>query len=463
MDALADLMEFMVDQQYSSPPTTSRPWQDLEDMIEETHFSSVASTALVSPRRFQQTRFIMGVEDEASFQANISTLQLYSIESKELLGILQELALAIALQRFRFVDRLVAVKTNNNNRDNDYGVCHCLARILTAVCRGYSKVIHSIQWMDQQKQQQQQGQGDNSSTAAAATVLPQHIPPSAASGCLDFLAKCCGPQQPSVTICAMVLPIVTPLLQIEVGLAVQWLPLLQRRAIISHQIRMIEIEGDPRPTLSLSSAYETSHMDYHEFVHQFRRTTLKDALLGCYHGHSDYYLASCTAAMEEFCDGGCSTASASEPTSSEPTSSSDHTALHLEAALFCMAEVADQVLLDMSSSTSTSLLASNSSNTNQVVSSTSSDFITSNNKVVEYLQRCTVALAQKPNSLSNLLTLKQACHFVRKVLAWSRQQTFVFDVELTSCIDFFSSFKPTSMLPTTAPTHQKDCWMWRPI
>jgi hypothetical protein len=100
----------------------------------------------------------MGVEDEASFQANISASQLYSIESKELLGILQELASAIALQRFRFVDRLVTAAANNNNNnnnnnnsDNDYGVFHCLARILTAICRGYSKVVHSIQWMDQQK------------------------------------------------------------------------------------------------------------------------------------------------------------------------------------------------------------------------------------------------------------------------------------------------------------------------
>jgi hypothetical protein len=427
LDALADLMEFMVDQQYSSPPIPSRPRHNNEDMIDENDILSTSSIALVSPRRFQQTRIIMGVEDEVSFQANISTRQLYSIESKELLGILQELASAIALQRFRFVDRLVAADSNNNS-DNDYGVCHCLARILTAVCRGYAKVVHSIQWMDQQNHQQQ-GQGDNGGAITAASILQHYIPSSAAGGCLDFLGKCCGPQQPSVTICAMVLPIVTPLLRTEVGLAVQWLPLLQRRAIIPHQIRVIdEEEGQLKQTsFSLSSAYETSGMDYHEFVHQFRTTVLKDALLGCYHSHSDYYLASCTAAVEEFCDDRSSTTAVADP-----TSSSERTALHLEAALYCMSEVADQRLLDMLSSASTSLLARDSNdNDAQVVSSTSSDLITCH-KVGECLQRCTVALAHKPYCLSNLLTSKQACHFVRKVRPRSQSKmSFFFGLKLT--------------------------------
>jgi hypothetical protein len=418
IDALADLMEFLVDQQYSSPPILLRPWQDDEDiiMMEENENTSTLFSALVSPRRLQQTRYIMGVEDEAAFEANVSTPQLYSIESKELLGNLQELASAIALQRFRFVNRLVAAKANNNS-ENDYGVCHCLARILTAVCRGYSKVVHSIQWMDRQKHPPQQVQGDNGDVATAATVLPQHIPTSAAGGCLDFLAKCCGPTQDSVTICTMALPIVTPLLQTEVGLSVQWLPLMQRRAIIPHQIRGIQGGEDHYyASLSLSSADETSPMDYHEFVHHFRGTVLKDALLACYHCHADYYLASCTAAVEEFCDDGNSTALVA---AAEPTLSLEQTALHLEAALYCLAVVAENALLEVSSSAYKSFSASNGNHFAQAVSSTTSDVVASNSKIGECLLRCTIALAQKPNCLSNLLTLKQACHFVRKVCPWT--------------------------------------------
>ena len=51
-----------------------------------------------------QVRYIMQV-DEASFKSNISSIQLVTIESKEMESILEELSSAIGLQRFRFVER----------------------------------------------------------------------------------------------------------------------------------------------------------------------------------------------------------------------------------------------------------------------------------------------------------------------------------------------------------------------
>ncbi|KAG7363706.1 hypothetical protein IV203_027067 [Nitzschia inconspicua] len=373
IDALADLLEFMVQQH---PPRKTNTHErdshstnkmeeeeEEEDPINDPTFDS--SHDLVSDRRFQQTRLIMGVTDEASFRANITSQQLYSIESKELVGILEELASAIALQRFRFVDR---------QAQGDWSVCHCLARILAAVCQGYSKVVHMMMRLEKQQRQQQHQHHQVTSSTVMSTVQ-KYIPTSAAGGCLEFLSKCCS--HPSVTICAIVLPIVTPILATEVGLATQWLPLLQRRAIIPH----VMINNESRVSLLL--AHDTSQVGYDEFVQQFRNTILKNALVACYTIHPDYYLASCTAAIEEFCT------SNNDATTTTTTKITPQTALHLEAALYCMAVVAETAL---------------STSTKEGIPT----------KVVDTLHRCTTALARKPTSLSNPLTLKQACHFVRK-------------------------------------------------
>ncbi|KAG7342510.1 hypothetical protein IV203_007603 [Nitzschia inconspicua] len=371
IDALADLLEFMVQQH---PPrkgdTHERDSHSTNKVVEEEEegpnnnptFDS--SQDLVSDRRFQQTRLIMGVTDEASFRASITSQQLYSIESKELVGIWEELASAIALQRFRFVDRQAR---------GDWSVCHCLARILAAVCQGYSKVVHMMMRLEKQQQQQQQHHHHHQVTSSTVlSTVQKYIPTSAAGGCLEFLSKCCS--HPSVTICAIVLPIVTPILATEVGLATQWLPLLQRRAIIPHV--MINNES----SVSLLLAHDTSQVGYDEFVQQFRNTILRDALVACYTIHPDYYLSSCTAAIEEFC-------TFSNDATTITSKITPQTALHLEAALYCMAVVAETAL------------------------SIKEGIPT---KVVDTLHRCTTALARKPTSLSNPLTLKQACHFVRE-------------------------------------------------
>jgi hypothetical protein len=59
---------------------------------------------IVSDERMTQVRYIMQV-DEVSFRSNITKEHLVTIESKEMVSILEELVSAIGLQRFRFMDR----------------------------------------------------------------------------------------------------------------------------------------------------------------------------------------------------------------------------------------------------------------------------------------------------------------------------------------------------------------------
>lgn len=59
---------------------------------------------VVTEERMTQVRYIMQV-DEASFRSSISPEQIVTIETKEMDSILDELILAVGLQRFRFVDR----------------------------------------------------------------------------------------------------------------------------------------------------------------------------------------------------------------------------------------------------------------------------------------------------------------------------------------------------------------------
>ena len=148
---------------------------------------------------------------------------------------------------------------------------------------------------------------DNNDTTTLS-MYQQCIPPG--PGCLDMLTKCAT--HPSVQICAMVLPIITPVLATEVGLATQWLPILQRRAIIPHHYQAKDMNDDdddndnetkPSPQVLSLVADDTSYVGYQDFIQHFRQTVLADALVACYNSHSDYYLASCTAAIEEFCAG----------------------------------------------------------------------------------------------------------------------------------------------------------------
>jgi hypothetical protein len=307
-----------------------------------------------------QVRYIMQVDDEASFRSNISPQTLISIESKEMDAILEELISAIGLQRFRFVERQTNGKlvsatinesilcvgltglsmvssltllryANTNTNSGDHDVCRNLTRIAASACTTVTK-------------------------ARSEGKQPSRSGP----GLIDLLLMAVA--HPSINICGVAMEVLSTWIPLQLGLSNQLLPTLQRRAITPHHF----VNGVP-----CLAASDICGVDYDEFQN-FRETALAEALTACWKDNRDNFMASCTSAIEEFCS---STAAA-------------QVSFHLEAALFCLASVAEEAL-----------------GTDRGVSHYSAQ-----------LQRCTTSLAAKPTSLtSNPLTLAQMCRFLRKV------------------------------------------------
>lgn len=178
-------------------------------------------------------------------------------------------------------------------------------------------------------------------------------------GLLDLLIK--SASHPSVNICGIAINVLGSLVSSENGLSNQLLPVLQRRAITPHHFT--------NGTLSLDAS-DICGVNYQEFEN-FRSTVLKTALISCLKCNEESYVASCTAAIEEFCS----------------TTSSIQVSFHLEAALYCIGAASDEV---MSSNDTVTHLAS--------------------------LKQCIKALSSKPSSLmENPLTLAQTNIFLQKV------------------------------------------------
>eukprot|EP00980_Cylindrotheca_fusiformis_P008551 scaffold1813_cov109-Cylindrotheca_fusiformis.AAC.9 len=295
----------------------------------------------VSDERMTQVRYIMQV-DELSFRSSITKDQLVTIETKEMVDILEELVLAIGLQRFRFIDR-------QNKGDDD--VCRNLTRIGCSIC-------------------------------LACTAVPpegRRIPTS--PGLLDLLMKSASHQ--SVNICGMAIDVLRGLASSENGLHSQILPVLQRRAITPHHAE--------HQVFSLE-ATDICGVNYHEFEN-FRDTVLRDALIMCLQGDEKQYMASCTAAIEEFCTG----------------SSSTKESFHLEAALFCMSAVAEKAMLASHCRAA--------------------------------LKCCIIALAKRPESLmGNALCLAQANTFLRKYakVLGSMQDSHLFQLAADLALSTFN-------------------------
>lgn len=319
--------------------------------------------------------------------------------------------------------------------------------------------------------------------AAAAAAADGRPPPprtptiSAGPGLLDLLLKCAS--HPSIHICAIAIDVLAKLVATtESGfLAPQLLPVLQRRAITPHHfitttmtVNTNEViandSGDAMDETSSNNSSTSNNsnnnnviagsnnesmttrtmeaevqipcivaadicgVSFQEFEN-FRNTVLKDALLECWRSNPEHYMASCTTAIEEFCndDNNHNNTNAGESESGGSSPASPQVSFHLEAALFCIGAVADDALMSTSSncsSTSSPPLAAgrgavsnrNNNDNNNIESDTAagggggpSSFQHSS-----YLERCTAAIATKPTSLtSNPLTLAQACKFLQKV------------------------------------------------
>eukprot|EP00531_Pseudo-nitzschia_arenysensis_P016816 CAMPEP_0116149818 /NCGR_PEP_ID=MMETSP0329-20121206/19184_1 /TAXON_ID=697910 /ORGANISM="Pseudo-nitzschia arenysensis, Strain B593" /LENGTH=1473 /DNA_ID=CAMNT_0003646225 /DNA_START=439 /DNA_END=4860 /DNA_ORIENTATION=- len=392
----------------------------IEDVVERHVVPQTPQTKrLISDSRMTQTRYLMQVPDEASFRANVSEEQLHTIETKELTDILSELSEDVERQRFRFPSFGMEVAKGKESPakkslhgevpldDAMHSLGHSLSRIAAALCLGYAKVVHP----------------ENSATAV--TPGPYRIPPG--SGMMELLSKCAS--HPSVSICGIVLPVITPVLKTKAHLATQWLPTLQRRAIIPHHPNNVailspsshsETDTSDKSYVPLLAASDICFVEFEEFIDRFRETVLADALNACYSIHSEYYLASCTAAIEEFCVGDVVT---------------EQTSFHLEAALFCLAVVAEQVL---------SGLLPESPGARATSPNPGSKL---NANIPSYLLRCTAALAKKPKSLNNSLTMVQACRFMRNYAEWfgSNQHPGILDISadltlhiLVQCATSFS-------------------------
>jgi hypothetical protein len=311
----------------------------------------------VSEERMTQVRYIMQV-DEASFRSNIAPAQLVTIESKEMESILEELSSAIGLQRFRFMER---------QANGDHAVSLNLTRIAASVCQAITKASSA----------------SSSSSSSSSLDGPQQPSFKSGPGLLDFLLKAAS--HPSVYVCAIAIEVLSTLVPLDVGLSHRLLPTLQRRAIAPHQF--IEKAGSSssnsgQPAIpSLSTSSDLGGVNMYEFQ-LFRDTVLKDALVACWKDSGTNFMNSCTSAIEEFCS----------PHASNAVS------FHLEAALFCMAAVAEEAV-----SVAAATAAASGMGGTMFVHSVQ-------------LERCTNALANKPASLTeNPLTLSQLCQFIKKV------------------------------------------------
>lgn len=201
-----------------------------------------------------------------------------------------------------------------------------------------------------------------------------HLQPFA-SGMVDLLLKAAA--HPMVNICGIALEALSGLAAVNQNFSLQLLPILQHRAIIPY------IMNGGLPSVDAS---EVCGVDIHEFD-SFRSTILSNALVSCYECSPDYYMNSCTAAVEEFC--------ASPPTVK--------TSFQLEAALYCLSAVASdsisagQILMTPSTT---------AGNGNRDMSDTTKN----------QLSRCTEKLEKKPVCVTaNPLTLAQTCRFLGQV------------------------------------------------
>lgn len=137
------------------------------------------------------------------------------------------------------------------------------------------------------------------------------------TGAIELLMKAAA--HPSLTICSLALSSLTQLLALVPALAAELLRVLQRRAIWPHGLQgdLVVIEG--------TNVHDESQCDFG----MFRETALRDALVACFKAQRSNYLNSCASAVEEFCT----------------KDTSERFILPLEAALYCLEVVAEDVMV----------------------------------------------------------------------------------------------------------------------
>lgn len=190
-------------------------------------------------------------------------------------------------------------------------------------------------------------------------------------GLIDMLFKVAT--HPRVCIASIGIETIPLVLHPSNSIVREALPVLQRRAIIPHEVTGNRVE------LQTESFSDISFEDFRDF----REHVLTDALVSCWKTDGQGFFDSCSSAVEEFCAEG-STVSVS---------------LFLEAAIFCIEAVGDTV-----------------TSSHQPFAQT------------EQLKRCTQALASRPNSLlASPLTLSRMANMLQKVcifIQWEASRVF---------------------------------------
>lgn len=170
---------------------------------------------------------------------------------------------------------------------------------------------------------------------------------------------------PQVNIASIGIQTIPLLFGPENSIVREALPVLQRRAIVPHDIT------DDVMAVETESYADVSFEDFLDF----REHVLRDALVECWKTDGQGFFDSCTSAVEEFC----------------AKDSSLDVSFFLEAAIFCIEAVGSKVMSSHHPFAQT-----------------------------EQLKRCTQALASRPNSLlTNPLTLSRMSGMMQKVSARS--------------------------------------------
>lgn len=178
-------------------------------------------------------------------------------------------------------------------------------------------------------------------------------------GLVDILFKVAS--HPHVNIASIAIQTMPLLLGPNNSIVREALPVLQRRAIIPHEVtgQKLELQTD-----SFSDVFLEEFLDFREHV-------LADALIACWRTDGQGFFDSCTSAVEEFCS----------------EDSCVNVSLFLEAVIFCIEAVGVTVMSSHQSFPQT-----------------------------EQLKRCTQALASRPNSLLVCpLTLSRMANMIQKV------------------------------------------------
>lgn len=251
-------------------------------------------------------------------------------------------------------------------------------------------------------------------TAAIAAAETEHLDAST-SGMVDLLLKAAA--HPSVNVCGIALEALSKLAALDENFTLRLLPILQHRAIVPHVL------DSGNPSLAAS---EVCGVDIFEFE-CFRSTILSDALVSCYRKNQDYYMNSCSVAVEEFCK-------------AAPTVK---TSFQLEAALYCLSAVAEE-----------SIAAGQALLTKSFVDENATSDMSNKNK--NQLARCTQLLETKPVCMTaNPLTLSQSCQFIGKVRGTRLPMLFLLvGLRLTYAVPLYCCSTSSGMYRTEMK------WLW---